>query len=155
MTEEDFGGVKVDVCAGGCKGIWFDWLELVKLDEKDEGLGQALDEALHSPRVNDGNRGVINCPKCNVPMHRHLYKSDKEVNVDECYPCGGFFLDSGELSHIRDHHLNQQEEAAYVEKLLANTPSYQQALRNIEKEKRRAEAISRIAGFFRRFRLFP
>ena len=37
-TEEDFGGVKVQVCRDGCKGIWFDWGELAKLDEKNEGV---------------------------------------------------------------------------------------------------------------------
>ena len=25
MVEEDFGGVVIDVCKNGCKGIWFDW----------------------------------------------------------------------------------------------------------------------------------
>src|SRR5437868_4029401 len=97
MPERDFGGVKVNVC-DGCKGIWFDWFELAKLDEKNEGVGQALQDALHSSRVNDENRGPIPCPKCNLPMHRHQFKYDKEINVDECYNCGGFFLDSGELT---------------------------------------------------------
>src|SRR6185312_14840058 len=110
MSEQDFGGVKVDVCRDGCKGIWFDCFELSKLDEKNEGVGNALQEALHYPRVNDENRGNLTCPKCEKSMHRHLYKSDKEVNVDECYNCGGFFLDSGELTEIREHHMSEQEE---------------------------------------------
>jgi hypothetical protein len=38
MVEKDFGGVRVDVCQDGCKGIWFDWMELIKLDEQNEGL---------------------------------------------------------------------------------------------------------------------
>ena len=101
MVTEDFGGVSVDVCRDGCKGIWFDWFELSKLDEKNEGMGAALQEALDYPRTNDANRGPINCPKCSVPLHRHLCTVDKEVSVDECYDCGGFFLDSGELKDIR------------------------------------------------------
>lgn len=149
MIEQDFGGVKVDVCTAGCKGIWFDWYELAKLDENNEGVGQALDEALHHPRVNDASRGVINCPKCNIPMHQHLHKSNKEVNVDECYGCGGFFLDSGELTEIRDHHMSEQEEAAYSQKLLANLPEYQQGLRDQEKEKLRVDALLRYTRFMR------
>jgi len=39
MVAEDFGGVQVDACRDGCKGIWFDWLELVRLDENHEGFG--------------------------------------------------------------------------------------------------------------------
>ena len=40
-VEEDFGGVKVNVCRAGCHGIWFDWGELAKLDKQNEGLGQS------------------------------------------------------------------------------------------------------------------
>jgi hypothetical protein len=28
MTKMEAEGVTVDVCAGGCGGIWFDWFEL-------------------------------------------------------------------------------------------------------------------------------
>ena len=149
MVERDFGGVKVDVCKNGCKGIWFDWFELSKLDERNKGLGQALQEALYYPRINDENRGTINCPKCNEPLHRHQYKSDKEINVDECYDCGGFFLDSGELTHIRDHHMSEKEEAAYLQKLLDNNPSYQQALKDQDQEKLRADALAHYTRFLR------
>lgn len=149
MVEQDFGGIKVDVCRDGCKGIWFDWLELRRLDETNEGTGNALLEALHSPRVNDENRDELKCPKCGIPMHHHLHKSDKEVNVDECYKCGGFFLDSGELVEIREHHMSEEEEEAYAQKLLNNLPVYQQGLRDLDKEKLRAEAIRRYTRFIR------
>ena len=42
MVTENFG-VSVDVCENGCKGIWFDQRKLVMLDEKNEGLGAALE----------------------------------------------------------------------------------------------------------------
>jgi len=71
MVEQDFGGVKVDICKDGCKGIWFDWSELSKLDEENEGFGNALKEALDYPRANDEDRGQINCPKCGIPLHAH------------------------------------------------------------------------------------
>jgi len=125
MVEEYFGGVQVDVCRDGCKGIWFDWLELVRLDENSEGAGAALEEALRSPRVNDDDRGQLNCPKCGIPMQTHKYKSAKEVNVDECYGCGGYFLDSGELQEVRDNYMTEEEEQAYVHKLLEDFPEIQ------------------------------
>ncbi len=149
MVEEDFGGVRVDVCKHGCKGIWFDWFELTKLDESNEGFGNALEEALNSPRVNDENRGRINCPKCGKPMQTHQYHSPKGVNVDECYVCGGFFLDSGELKVARDTHMSEQEENEYLESLLADVPGYQQEKKNIEKEKLRNEAARRYTRFLR------
>ncbi len=148
MVTKDFGGVMIDYCQNGCRGLWFDWGELAKLDEKNEGLGKALQEALNNERVNDENRGQINCPKCNLPMHIHKYESDKEVNVDECYQCGGFFLDSGELKAIRDNFMSEKEREAYSNKLLEST-GYNQAEKDLEKEKTRAEAIRNFTKFLR------
>lgn len=149
MVEKNLGNLKVDVCKDGCKGMWFDWLELHKLDENNEGVGDALKNALDHPRVNDASRGQINCPKCGVPMHRHLYELDKEVNVDECYGCGGFFLDSGELKEIRDHFMSEKEEEEYAQKLMDNVPDYQEAEKNLAKEEQREEAIRRYTRFVR------
>jgi len=149
MVEKDFGGVIVDVCENGCKGIWFDWAEIVKLDEKNEGFGSALKAALAYPQVNDENRGQIDCPKCGIPMHIHKYKSSKEVNVDECYSCGGFFLDSGELNTIRETFMSESEEEAYAGKLISEIPEYQDALKDLEREKTRARAVRNLTRFFR------
>ena len=122
MVEEDFGSVLVDVCKDGCKGIWFDWGELKELDESHEGVGKALEEALKSPRVNDADRGPLKCPKCGIAMHAHKYSRAKEVNVDECYACGGFFLDSGELGAIREGRMSEEERDAYVQQLIGEAP---------------------------------
>jgi len=121
MVEEDFGGVSVDVCKDGCKGIWFDWGELKDLDESHEGVGRVLEEALKSPRQNTG-RGPLNCPKCGIKMREHKYKNAKEVSVDECYACGGFFLDSGELKQIRGNYMSEDEREVYVQRLVGETP---------------------------------
>jgi Zn-finger nucleic acid-binding protein len=154
MAEEDFGGVQVDVCRDGCKGIWFDWLELVRLDENSEGAGAALEEALRSPRVNDADRGQLNCPKCGIPMQTHKYKSAKEVNVDECYGCGGFFLDSGELQEVRDNYMTEEEEEAYVQKLLEEFPEMQAMGEAVAAEKaQQREAAGRKLGSLLREKL--
>lgn len=149
MTEKDFRGVRIDVCEDGCRGIWFDWLELMKLDEKNEGVGIALKKALHYPRINNVNRAALKCPKCGIPMHAHKYQSSKEVNVDECYSCGGFFLDSGELTFIRDSFMSEEEEAAYAQKLLNEMPEYQEAQEDLTKQQQREEAIRRYTRFLR------
>ena len=131
MVEEDFGGVLVDVCKNGCKGIWFDWRELKNLDENHEGVGQALEEALESPRLNNADRGPLNCPKCGLKMREHKYKNAKEVNVDECYACGGFFLDSGELKQMRDGYMSEDEREVYVQRLISETPLRQDIQKTI------------------------
>ncbi|MFC1650306.1 zf-TFIIB domain-containing protein [Candidatus Latescibacterota bacterium] len=149
MIEEDFGGINVDVCKNGCRGIWFDWAEIVKLDENNEGFGSALEAALKFPKTNEENRGNIQCPKCGIPMHIHKYKSSKEINVDECYVCGGFFLDSGEFNVIRDTFMSEEEEEQYNITILKDIPSYQGAQIDLEKEKMRAKAIRRYTRFIR------
>ncbi len=140
MVSEDFG-VDVDVCENGCKGIWFDWGKLAMLDQKNEGVGAALEAALRSPRHNDANRGPIQCPKCHIPMHSHKFQRDKEVNVDECYSCGGFFLDSGELTEIRNHYMTDAEVRAYGDKLANAVPEYRQAVKELDVEEKRLAAI--------------
>ena len=151
MVEEDFGGVQVDVCRDGCKGIWFDWLELVRLDENSEGAGAALEEALKSPRINDADRPQLNCPKCGMPMQTHKYKSAKEVTVDECDGCGGVFLDSGELLEVRDNCMTEEEEQAYVHKLLEEFPEMQamNEAEAAEKNRQRQAAGFKLARLLR------
>jgi Zn-finger nucleic acid-binding protein len=149
MIERDFGGVTVDVCADGCQGLWFDWFELMKLDEENEGMGGALKNALESPRVNDENRERIFCPKCGIPMHVHKHASNKEINVDECYACAGFFLDSGELRVIREDHMTEEERQAYADKLVAEIPEHDEAVETLEKEKARVAAIDKFTRYLR------
>lgn len=146
MVEKNFG-IKVDVCENGCKGIWFDQGELRMLDEKNEGLGVALEEALRYPRNNNGQRGQIKCPKCSIPMQIHKYKRAKEINVDECYGCAGFFLDSGELTEIRDNYMSDAEVNAYAEQILSSMPKYAEALLDLEAQKKRSESIQRYTKF--------
>ena len=74
-------------------------------------------------------------------MHSHKYKRAKEVNVDECYQCGGFFLDSGELTEIRDHHMSDAEVTAYTQQLAASVPEYGKELKDIDAETNRLQAI--------------
>ena len=148
MVEQDFG-IKVDVCKKGCKGIWFDHGELVNLDEKNEGLGEALKEALNYPRANEGGRGQLLCPKCGIPMQIHKYNRSKEVNVDECYNCGAFFLDSGELTEIRDTYMSDEEVAAFMKKIIDAVPEYQLAKADMERLERRAEATRKYTKFMR------
>ena len=149
MVEKDLGGVLVDVCETGCKGMWFDWMELSKLDEKNEGFGLALKEALIYPRTNDSARGKIKCPKCGIPMHVHKYQSSKEVNVDECYACGGFFLDSGELNTIRDNFMSEEEREEYTNKLVDEVPGHKEAVDDLERRQARNAAIERFTRFLR------
>jgi len=149
MVEKDFGGVKVHVCMNGCHGLWFDWLQLQKLDHKNQGFGDALQAALNYPRANDENRARLVCPKCKIPMYRHEFDLDKEVNVDECYGCGAFFLDSGEFKEIRDHSMSPEEEKAYLNKFVEDMPETKALEQQEQKDVQRADAIAHYTRFLR------
>ncbi|MBN2455694.1 MAG: zf-TFIIB domain-containing protein [Sedimentisphaerales bacterium] len=138
MTEKNFGGVTVNICEDGCKGIWFDWMELSKLDEENEGFGGALMAAMNHPRVNDENREPLGCPKCGLVMYTHKYKSSTEVNVDECCQCGGFFLDSGELRVIKESFMTEHERDQYIQELLTEIPGYKELEKKLERQKAKA-----------------
>jgi len=107
MTVAD---VAVDVCKGRCGGIWFDNLELKKFDEPHESDGEVLLDIEQDPSIVVDRTKRLKCPKCDdVVMMRHFFSVKKEVEVDECPGCGGFWLDAGELRKIRSL-FNTEEE---------------------------------------------
>ena len=110
LQEVTVADVAVDVCKGGCGGIWFDNFELKKFDEPHESAGEELlDVECDTGLVLDRTK-KFNCPKCNdIVMMRHFFSVKKEVQVDECPGCGGFWLDAGELRKIRSL-FNTEEE---------------------------------------------
>ena len=68
--------VTVDVCKGGCGGIWFDQFELKKFDEPHEAEGQELLEVDRDPGVSVDHTQRLKCPKCaDMVMMRHLSAS--------------------------------------------------------------------------------
>jgi uncharacterized protein len=124
LTQLTVGKLTVDVCQGGCGGIWFDNFELRKVDDPQEFEGGAL---LHVGRdenvVVDTDRRR-KCPKCpNIVMMRHFFSEQRQVEVDECPGCGGVWLDDGELSMIRKENATvaarENAAKAYFGKFLA------------------------------------
>jgi len=96
------GKLTVDVCKGGCGGIWFDNFELTKVDEPDEFEGEALLHIERDDRLLVDYERRRNCPKCeNIVMMRHYYSERRQVEVDTCPNCAGVWLDPGELAIIR------------------------------------------------------
>ena len=146
MVQENFG-IKAYVCRNGCRGMWFDHGELQKIDQNNEAVAEAFKAALNYPRVNDKNRGPLTCPKCHTPMHPHKYERDQEVNVDECYGCGGFFLDSGELSDIRNAAMSDSDVETYVDKLIENIPAY----KNAKAQEERIKAAQNLGQLLKAF----
>jgi Zn-finger nucleic acid-binding protein len=110
LTTTPVGTLSVDVCAGGCGGIWFDHYELQKVDEAAESAGEQLLDVPRDPDVLVDPEKRYSCPKCaDFPtMLRHFWSVERRVTLDECPECGGVFLDAGELGSIR-HELPTHE----------------------------------------------
>lgn len=102
LTETRVGAVAVDICQGGCGGIWFDAFELKKVDEQHEVAGEHLVKIKRGPvRQADSSR-KRSCPRCDgVKLKRHLFNPKSTVEVDHCPNCAGYWLDAGELEKIR------------------------------------------------------
>ena len=102
MTELEMGGVKVDACHGGCGGIWFDAFELQRVDDRREVATENLLRVQRDPnRTVDFSR-KRSCPRCDgVKLKRHFFSAQKQVEVDHCPNCSGYWLDADELQKIR------------------------------------------------------
>jgi hypothetical protein len=110
LQEMTVGGVAVDVCKGGCGGIWFDNFELKKFDEPHESAGEALLDIERDESLIVDHTKRLKCPKCDdIVMMRHFFSVKKGVEVDECPGCGGFWLDAGELRKIRSLFKTEEE----------------------------------------------
>lgn len=102
LTEMEVGPVKVDACQNGCGGIWFDAFELQRVDREEEHAGNPLLHIRRDESVHVDPSRKRDCPRCGqVKLHRHFFSARRQVQVDECPQCGGYWLDAGELAQIR------------------------------------------------------
>ena len=113
LSTEVFAHVTVDVCRGGCAGIWFDQFELQKFDEQHEAEGEELLGIERGLGVVVVHTKRIKCPKCpDSVMMRNFFSVKKAVEIDECPTCGSIWLDIGELGQIRRMFKSQEERKA-------------------------------------------
>jgi uncharacterized protein len=115
------GQITIDACLNGCGGMWFDHFELGKFDEPHETEGELL-ASIKTDTQAEINKGRRDCPKCEgIVMMRHYFSARREVEVDECPSCGGYWLDAGELEQIRaemkDEQMRNQAVAGHLAKL--------------------------------------
>jgi uncharacterized protein len=110
LSRMTVGGITVDVCSGGCGGIWFDRYELMKVDEAHESAGEELLRIERAPNISVDHSKRLSCPKDpGVVMMRHFSSVKRQVTVDECPSCGGYWLDVGELAAIRSEFETEEE----------------------------------------------
>jgi Zn-finger nucleic acid-binding protein len=149
MTEVLVQDVAVDVCKGGCGGVWFDWMELTKVDEPHESAGEQLLAIERNPNLNVDRERRRHCPRCqDMIMMRHYASVKRSIEVDECPQCGGFFLDCGELGDLRDQFDSEEERREATRAYFADL--YDEGLREMSDET--TDDTKRAQGFARMFR---
>ena len=90
----------LDVCYGGCGGIWFDATELERVDAR---AATTLHTIWQAPAGKANLTGPRICPRCpHQVLERKWFSERKKVEIDQCPKCGGIWLDAGEFSRIYD-----------------------------------------------------
>lgn len=150
LGEMTVGDVTVDVCRGGCAGIWFDNFEIGKVDEAHEAAGEKLLDLRRSRSITVDPDQQRSCPKCRGQvMMRHFFSVKHQVEVDECPACGGIWLDQGELGRIRAEYATAQERSRaardYFKDLFGDQLTAM--LAESEEDRRRAERIASVFRF--------
>jgi Zn-finger nucleic acid-binding protein len=98
LREKGAGSMTVDVCYGGCGGIWFDRSELERVDARSASTLHTIWRDPNKPVLRTGPRS---CPRCpNQVLQREWFSDLKQVEIDRCPTCGGIWLDEGEFSRI-------------------------------------------------------
>ena len=98
LREKNAGGMTVDVCYGGCGGIWFDAKELERVSAR---ATTTLHNVWNTRATKPVESGPRPCPRCDGQMLQPKWFSErKKVEIDECPQCRGVWLDAGEFSRI-------------------------------------------------------
>ena len=98
LREKSAGDMTLDVCYGGCGGIWFDASELERVNARAAST-------LHSIwQVPVGRVNLTEprwCPRCpELILERKWFSDLQQVEIDQCTKCGGIWLDAGEFTRI-------------------------------------------------------
>ena len=99
----------VDICVNGCGGIFFDNREYQKFDEKHESIDE-IKNLLKGKQLKDVDKTFKRvCPVCGMKMIKNSTSIKRKIIIDECYGCGGKFLDCNELDEIRNEYDTEEE----------------------------------------------
>lgn len=102
-------GINLDICTDGCGGIYFDNREFKHFDEKNEDISTILKKLEGKEFIDVDTTKTRICPVCGAKMVKNSTSVHQKIEVDDCYTCGGKFLDRDELIKIRAEYDTEQE----------------------------------------------
>lgn len=149
LDSREASGITLDVCSGGCGGVWFDKFEFRKFDEAHEEAGAWLLDLAGVRTVSGGSGVSLACPRCDGSvLGRHFFSTNRRVEVDECPTCAGVWLDVGELRELRDQFPTEAARKEAAAEYFEDVFGEQLAAMRAESEEKRAKA-ARFAHMFR------
>ena len=114
-------GFNIDICLNGCGGIFFDNREFKHFDEKAENIKQ-IEKLTADKEFFQADESYIRyCPACHSAMVKNFSSANKSIEVDECYICGGKFLDNQELQKIRAEYETEEARSRAVMQAFASS----------------------------------
>jgi len=93
----EYAAVVIDRCPA-CEGVWYDRGELNARDESVWTNVEALD---FENRLTGGRRAF--CPKCEVLLVPVSPKGARQIVIDRCPECLGFWVSAGKLELLQKH----------------------------------------------------
>ena len=110
------GDVDVDICVGGCGGVWFDDGELDKFDEDSEIAAEVILKARPGNSKPPDGKQLRKCPRCpDQVIVRQFFDPKNQVEINQCWECSGIWLDCGELATIRAQFKTATDRAQAIE----------------------------------------
>ena len=136
LSAVTIGDVEVDVCKGGCGGVWFDRQEIESLDEPHEFPGSGLFDIERGGNVRL-KTGPRKCPRCaDEVLVRQFFDVNHQVEIDQCWECSGIWMDVGELGTIRSQYATMDERKAAVSQYVGGCMAgHQEAIKELGQEK--------------------
>lgn len=98
LLQKNAPGMTLDICYGGCGGIWFDANELDRVEARAASSLHRVWQSKQEKRPLTEPRPCPRCPDQN--LERKQFSETAKVDIDQCPKCGGIFLDDGEFSII-------------------------------------------------------
>lgn len=106
--------INIDICTDGCGGIFFDNREFDKFNEAHEDISAILEKLQNKNFTPATKQEDRLCPACEMKMVQNKTAIGGDVVIDECYCCGGKFLDYEELEKIRKEFATDKERSQAV-----------------------------------------
>jgi Zn-finger nucleic acid-binding protein len=101
LAEVPLGSVSIDICEGGCGGIWFDHSELSKVETEHRNAAESVVKINRKARTQLDTTRPRTCPRCTAAvLEKKIPRLGSAVEFDRCPKCHGYWLDHGALEKL-------------------------------------------------------